>query len=76
MHSIPSFKSALFNPKSIENDDTEGPRSEAVIKSSSQILENDNSQLMIPNQENTDGDGSPRSAKDPAATKLLHIKSN
>ena len=42
MHSIPSFDAALFNPKSIENDDTEGPRSEAVIKSSSQILE-DNS---------------------------------
>lgn len=35
MHSIPSFDAVLFNPKSIENDDTEGPRSEAVIKSSS-----------------------------------------
>ena len=73
MSSIPSFDAVLFNPKSIEND--EGHRSEAVIKSSSQILE-DNSQLMITNQENADGDGSPRSARDPAATKLLRLRSN
>ena len=41
MSSIPSFDAVLFNPKSIEIDN-EGNRSEAVIKSSSQILE-DNS---------------------------------
>ena len=74
MSSIPSFDAVLFNPKSIEIDN-EGNRSEAVIKSSSQILE-DNSQLMITNQENADGDGSPRSARDPAATKLLRLRSN